>query len=675
MEQKRELKTMPSVFRKHANEIDVAAISADGKIVLTVANWGEANVYDIHSGEEKCAISPLSPLHEKTEAPTGYGTFYTAIDSAALNDDGSLALLGLNDGSAVAYSTSSGECLATLRHKEEIDFAVIRAVRFSHNGQLAAVGFCDRTVGLWSTEDWSLIDYLQPQECEQMYREPFCRDTLACSLSFSQDDRHLFVGNADGSALTWALSNKEIVFEAKHHVEEVIAIHATEKTLHWCTSAGSIWQAKEEQAPRCTSRNNNLWAEAKFSKDGRQLLARRQSGPVLLLNMKEDGFDEGKEYDCLPITSREAVTLAFSPTSSQFCHAKSEREIVLRHGNSEINLQRDERIVQLLYSPDGKYLATEGWDKQVELWDTATGRQLHVLRSPGSVGAMAFSPDGKLFAAGELGIGPVEYKRQIRLWECQSGKLLQTLDGDEWQIHQLIFTTNGKWIISVGNEIKLHSIDGEYSFTIGKEEDISYLTYIETYADGRFLINYGKDYEVRHQDNAEKVLCQGKVKINERRSWQADSSGKRLFVASENGMSVHNIVSGEKMQSIDFPFPIPSYPFPEEERENLHPNAHAYLWQTPFGPYVHVTDGPRGWAEALDTSPDGQYALVPCERVAAIVSLEGERPEILGTMQVHGKLRAFTILVNSSDDKAKASTNGRKVLAINNLGTLFSGTF
>ena len=54
----------------------------------------------------------------------------------------------------------------------------------------------------------------------------------------------------------------------------------------------------------------------------------------------------------------------------------------------------------VVFSPDGKHLATAGGDMHVRVWDSETGKQLAELPSSDRVEAVAFSPDGKSLAAG-----------------------------------------------------------------------------------------------------------------------------------------------------------------------------------------------------------------------------------------------------------------------------------
>jgi WD40 repeat protein len=84
-------------------------------------------------------------------------------------------------------------------------------------------------------------------------------------------------------------------------------------------------------------------------------------------------------------------------------------------------------------SPDGKTLATgrtggpgRGFDSAVEVRDLVSGRVLHTLKLPAAntvVGTLAFSPDGKILAAGAVGAREDDpTPGLILLWEVATGK-------------------------------------------------------------------------------------------------------------------------------------------------------------------------------------------------------------------------------------------------------------
>jgi RNA polymerase sigma factor (sigma-70 family) len=94
------------------------------------------------------------------------------------------------------------------------------------------------------------------------------------------------------------------------------------------------------------------------------------------------------------------------------------------------------------FSPDGKSFASAGADKQVLVWDLATGKVRHRLAATGvPVTALAFSPDGKLLAGGGA-------DRIVRLWDPSTGRLHKSLKGHRDWVCTLAFAADGRTLAS-----------------------------------------------------------------------------------------------------------------------------------------------------------------------------------------------------------------------------------
>jgi WD40 repeat protein len=75
-----------------------------------------------------------------------------------------------------------------------------------------------------------------------------------------------------------------------------------------------------------------------------------------------------------------------------------------------------EPVFSLAYSPDGKILASAGYEPVVRLWSVATGKEMRQLRGhTAAVRCVAFSKDGKLMATASS-------DRTVRLWDAATGK-------------------------------------------------------------------------------------------------------------------------------------------------------------------------------------------------------------------------------------------------------------
>ncbi|KAI1328464.1 WD40-repeat-containing domain protein [Xylariaceae sp. FL0255] len=390
------------VLRGHTSTVLGVAFSADGRLIASGSQDKTVRLWPINT------LKPYS-LHE-------HDGFVSAV--ACSPNGRSLASVSW-DGTVRLWDVATKQSHTFRGHGDSVG-----GVAFSPDGRLLASGGSDTSVRIWDTVSGQIQHKLEGHSL-------FVR-----SLAFSPDGRFLASGSQDGSARLWDVANIAIargtaVFERQQNpVRGIILSPDNRFAATWndyYPQTIFLWNINTGQKQRLLRVSHNAHVHnLTFSPDGRFLALfhagkaqiwdvttgrKRSSFSVkTIVNAASVGLSSHAKY--LVLTSLEGSAIAWDIDKGQ------EQQFIPANTFRGWNLA---------LSPNSQLtaLSLEG---TMQLWNLSTRQMIHTLQAGVErVTRIIFSLDGRLIASFGL-------ERTVRLWNAATGLLVGTwpvqVDGD-----------------------------------------------------------------------------------------------------------------------------------------------------------------------------------------------------------------------------------------------------
>src|SRR5438128_633900 len=129
-----------------------------------------------------------------------------------------------------------------------------------------------------------------------------------------------------------------------------------------------------------------------------------------------------------------ALCVAVTPISSQFVQTTR---------SQLAEMQRDEWLTQVLFSPTGKEIVSSGIDGRVVFWDATTGKSLREIALPTMLLSVAVSSNGNIVAVGDAA-------GNVSNIDTATAKVRSTFSADKHLVNAVAFSDDGSTVAAGG---------------------------------------------------------------------------------------------------------------------------------------------------------------------------------------------------------------------------------
>jgi len=267
-----------------------------------------------------------------------------------------------------------------------------------------------------------------------------------------------------------------------------------------------------------------------------------------------------------------------------------------------------DKVYPAVFSPDGRFILTASRDHTAKLWETQSGKLLQTLEGHTDfVISAVFSTDGKYILT-------ASDDNTAKLWEPQSGKLLQNLEGHTGFVIPAVFSTDGKYILTASDDNTAKLWEPQSGKLLQTLEGHKSVTSAVFSPDGKYILTASWDNTAKLWETQSGTLLQtfeGHSSFVSSAAFSPD--GRYIVTASwDNTAKIWETQSGKLLQTLEgHTAGVTSAVFSPDRKYIVTASWDntAKLWETQSGKLLQTLEGHTARVISAVFSPDGRSIL------------------------------------------------------------------